>query len=147
MNLIRNLLAIYICAIMLPLSSLSLKYISNLKFDYDFINDEISICQLREILLISYDLNVYDNYLEFIYQNKLFRLSKVNDYLLLQPGTQIYLNKIDNVYFKDMNNCIYLYYEKDQKQYEKIIASSRGIYLNEFSDCLIISESDSDLSE
>ena len=147
MNLIRNLIGIYITILMLPLSITSLKFVSNISFDYDQINDEISICQLRELLLIAYDMQVHDDTLIFRYQNKIFRLSKINEYLLLQPGSQIYLNNVDSLYFKEMNNCIYVVYEKNNKTYEKIITSTKGIYLDEFSDCLIDSESDSDLSQ
>ena len=142
MNLIRNLIGLIITVVLLPLFLLAFRYVSEISFDYDQINDEIAISQLREQLLISYDLQFSKNILRFRYKNDDFRLSEVNGMLLLQPGTQIYLNDIDALHFERKNGCIYVVYERDRKEYEKVIASEKGIYIDAFSFCDVSNRSD-----
>ena len=147
MNLIKTLLSLFIVCSFLPLSSLAFRYTSEIEFDYSEINDEIALYQLREILLISYDMYISSDQLSFIYQNKDFRLSLVNNKLLLQPGTQIFLDEVDNLYFDNIDNNIYIFYEKNNKTYQRILASAKGIYLDEFSDCFVSDDVDSDIEE
>jgi len=142
MNLIRNLVALIIVLSLLPLCLLGFRYTAGIKFDYDEINDEIALCQLREILLISYDMHVSSNRLDFRYRNDDFRLSLVNEKLILQPGTQIFLNDIDDVSFKKSNGCIYVCYRKENHEYERVIAKAEGIYLDRFSDCDVRDDGD-----
>ena len=123
--------------IFLPLSSLALNYVSRIDYDYSQINDEIAIYQLRELLLIAYDMYVSSDEINFTYQNKTFRLSLVNGRLLLQPGTQIFLDEIDNLYFEETSGLVYVNYEKNNKQHQKVLTGSNGIYLDEFSDCAL----------
>lgn len=145
MNQIRNIIGIIILITILPLSSLAFNYVSKIDFDYNEINDELALCQLREYLLISYDIKVNHYSLDFIYKNKDFSLNLVNNKLLMQPGTQIILNDIDDVYFERKGEYIYVVYTKNNETYERIIASTKGIYLDEFSDCFIDNDvSDSD---
>lgn len=145
MNQIRNIIGIIILITILPLSSLAFNYVSKIDFNYNEINDELALCQLREYLLISYDIKVNHYSLDFIYKNKNFNLNLVNNKLLMQPGTQIILNDIDDVYFERKGEYIYVVYTKNNETYERIIASTKGIYLDEFSDCFIDNDvSDSD---
>ena len=80
---IRNLIALFITLLLLPIALLLFRYTSNLKVDYMSLNDEIALSELREVLLLSYDLNIYEDYLAFIYQNEEYKLSLVNNKLLL----------------------------------------------------------------
>ncbi|MBQ2658578.1 MAG: hypothetical protein IJF87_08435 [Erysipelotrichaceae bacterium] len=146
MNLIRNLIGLIVTAALLPLFLLAFRYVTEIGFDYDQINDEIAISQLREQMLICYDLKFSRDVLRFRYKNDDFRLSLVNNMLLLQPGTQIYLNDVDSLYFEKRNGCIYVVYERDGKKYEQVIASEKGIHIDAFSLC-DVSDRDDDLDE
>ena len=146
MNLTRMLLALLVTVMMLPLSSLSFRYVAEMNYDYNGINDEIALYQLREILLIAYDVDVSADHIAFFYQNDEFRLSLVNRKLILQPGTQIYLNDIDMLYFYERNNCICIHYERQDKSYDKVLASAERFYLDSFSACLL-SDDEPDLPE
>ena len=143
--MIRNIIGLLIIITILPLCISCLQYVSKIDFVYEDINDEIALRQLRENLLIAY--NVTNNYhqLDFIYQNKDFRLSCVNRKLIMQPGTQIYLNDIDDLYFENRGSIIYVCYRRKNKQYERPIVK-QGIYLHEFSDCFI-DDDESDLQQ
>ncbi|MBR5341333.1 MAG: hypothetical protein IK151_05340 [Erysipelotrichaceae bacterium] len=135
MNMIRNLLGLVIILALLPICILAFRFTSNMPFEYSEICDELSLAQLRETMLITYDLHYGYDCLSFTYRNKDFTLSMVNNKLLLQPGTQVYLGDIDDLHFEERNGCIYVCYERKNRKYERIIASSQGVYLDDFSDC------------
>lgn len=135
MILIRNILGLIITCMMLPICIHAFRYTSDIKFGYSEINDEIALMQLREILLIAYDMHISNNEIDFIYKNKDFKLSLVNEKLLLQPGTQIFLNDVDYISFNIRDGCIYLEYERDNETYERIIGKQEGFYIDDFSNC------------
>lgn len=147
MTVIRNLLGLIITITMLPICIQAFVFTSNIDFDYNQINDEIALAQLREQLLISYDMQISNNQLNFIYKNKEYRLSLVNEKLILQPGTQIYLNDVEYLFFEERNGCIYVVYSKNNTEYERIICKKEGIYLNNFLDCDVYSDDDSEYEE
>jgi|GEM_PF-226867 len=133
MNLTRILCGLLIVLNLLPLGMTAMRFVSKIGFDYDEVNDEIALCQLREDLLISYDMEFSRNELRFTYEGKPFRLSSVNGMLILQPGTQIFLHDIDDLYFEKRGGMIYAVYRRKGKEYERILATE-GIYLSDFSD-------------
>ncbi len=135
MNMIRNIAGLMIILSLLPIAMEAFRFSAAIPFEYDEVFDELSLYQLRESLLISYDLQFSDSALYFSLHNKDFSLSKVNDKLIMQPGTQIFLSKVDSLYFEERNGVIYVCYRKDEKEYERALVSARGFYLDRFSDC------------
>ena len=135
MNLIRNMAGLLIILSLLPIAMTAFRFTADIPFSYTEVFDELSLMQLRQSLLISYDLSYTENELSFVLHNKDFTLSQVNDKLILQPGTQIYLSDIDALHFERKNGVIYVSYEKDNKRYERVIAAAEGFYLDDFSDC------------
>lgn len=147
MNLIRNLIGLIITITMLPICIESFKYVSNIPFNYNEISDEIALAQLREQLLIAYDMNQSSNELNFVYKNKNYKLSLVNNKLILQPGTQIYLNDIDDLHFENRGNIIYVTYTRKYKEFERAICKKEGLYINDFSDCHVLLDEHSGFEE
>lgn len=145
--MIRTISGLIIVLTMLPLATMAFTHIANIDFTYNEINDEIALSQLRENLLLAYDLHSSRELISFVYKNADFRLSLVNRKLIMQPGTQIYLADIDDLYFEERNNNIYVVYERNNKQYERIITTRKGIYLDEFSDCDVSDYEHSDSEE
>ena len=135
MNLIRNLVGFAIILSLLPVSMLAFRYTADLPFVYSEICDEVSLCQLREMMLIAYDSTFSWNALQFRYKNKECILSQVGDKLLLQPGTQIFLADLDELHFQEKNGVIYVCYRRGKQEYERVLASREGLYLDNFSDC------------
>lgn len=142
MNLIRNLIGLIITITMLPICIQAFIYTSNIEFDYNQISDELALAQLREQLLIAYDMTINANEINFIYKNKDFKLSLVNRKLILQPGTQIYLNDLDNLYFDLRGEKVFVCYEKDNKKYERVICKQEGLYIDNFSNCNVFDDVD-----
>lgn len=135
MSSLRNLIALYISVILLPIALLIFIYSSNLDIDYGLLSDEIALNELREVMLLSYNLKISDKRLEFLYQGEEYSLSLVNEKLLLQPGTLIYLNDIDDLNFYINNNSIYIKYLRKGKEYERNIFKKESFYIDDFSNC------------
>ena len=140
MNLIRNLIGLIITITMLPICIEAFSFTSNIKFNYNEINDELALAQLREQMLIAYDMYVTSDQIDFIYKNKDFKLSLVNNKLLLQPGTQIYLADIDDLRFETRNGCVYVVYERNNKTYERVICQQERLYIDDFSACDVLDD-------
>lgn len=140
MNLIRNLIGLIITITMLPICLEAFTFTSNIKFNYNEINDEIALAQLREQMLIAYDMYVTSDQIDFIYKNKDFKLSLVNGKLILQPGTQIYLADIDDLRFETRNGCVYVIYERNNKTYERVICQEGRLYIDDFSACDVLDD-------
>ncbi|MDO4197738.1 MAG: hypothetical protein Q4D13_01950 [Erysipelotrichaceae bacterium] len=137
-------MGLMIIVMMLNISLLAYSITGNISFDYNQINDDLSFCQLRRIMLIAYDQSLSHDSITFTYHNKEFRLSLVNSKLLLQPGTQIFLNDVESLYFIEINGCYVVRYTRKGKEYEKVICSKSGIYIDDFSDCDVLPELNSD---
>lgn len=125
---------------MLPICIEAFTFTSNIKFNYNEINDEIALAQLREQMLIAYDMYVTSDQINFIYKNKDFKLSLVNGKLILQPGTQIYLADIDDLRFETRNGCVYVIYERNNKTYERVICQEERLYIDDFSACDVLDD-------
>ena len=120
--LTEYLLCLYIFIIFVTLISSSLIFVDKLlNSKDDIISDEVSIMQLRRMLLISYDIETDSDKLSFNYQDRNFVLSRVNNNLIIQPGTQIVLMDIDEVYFIDEEDNIYISYIKNEEKYERLL--------------------------
>lgn len=131
----RNLVALYIVLLMLPLTLTVFNYVANVSFNYNEINDEIALNQLRNDLLFIYDLDYFYDELRFIYKDRKCSLKMRNNKLILSPGTQIYLYDVDDLYFVINNDCIYVNYERNNKQYKRVLCFAKGLYIDNFSSC------------
>lgn len=130
----RSILALLITMSILPIAVSIMTLCFKLELDYSLVNSELALMDLRRVLLLSYDLKIFEDRLEFIYHGKDFSLSRVNEKLILQPGTEIYLSDIEKLSFFTRNGSIYVSYTSGGKEYERNIGKEKGIYLADFSD-------------
>lgn len=131
---LRAILALLIVMLIIPLASQIVVNVSKLKFDHDDASNEIALLQLRRIMLISYDLENYGSYLEFLYHGKTYTLELLNNRLVLSPGYQMFLDDIDEIYFKEEGNTIFIEYERKGQTYLSPLTNKNGIYLDDFYD-------------
>ncbi|WP_134169222.1 hypothetical protein [Breznakia blatticola] len=83
--------------------------------------DDISISQLRLIYVLS-DTCYADGSLYLSYYDKDMQVSLQKDRLIMQPGYQVFLQDVDDAYFTQREECIYLVYKhKKQEIKERII--------------------------
>ena len=131
----RTLIALLITLTILPLLISIFSFVANIKLNYNLLNNELALIDLRRKLLIAYDLNVNDNSLEFKNNGETNYLYYVNDKLILSPGTQIYLNDVKDVYFNKENGVIYLnYITNDNEEYKSVVGKEKGFYIDDFFD-------------
>ena len=130
----RSVVAILVIITILPIIVSIFQLISNTRIDYDIVNDEISLLQLRKIMLISYDIENYGDELHFVYHNDDYKLSLLNNRLILSPGYQVFLNDVDYVYFNEEDGALSLNYGRENKEKETYIYKEKGICISDFSD-------------
>lgn len=131
---LRSLIALTIIMLYLPLITCILIYVSDINYRYDLLNDELSLLQLRRIMLLSYDIEVENNTISFIYGESGRNLSMINGRLVLTPGYQMFLDKIDGLHFEEREGLIYICYVKDNKEYEALIGKNQGLSVDDFCD-------------
>ncbi len=132
---LNTLLSLYVVLTCLPVVVGILTCLTNIELDYVQINNELAMYQLRRVMLIAYNLEIEEDRLNFIYHNDDYQLSLINNNLLLQPGTQIYLSDVDEIRFYVENNCLHLVYRRKDREYENIIGCAESLRLSDFSDC------------
>lgn len=118
--ILENILSMFIISTFIPIMFNCLLLLKIDDFSYD-LQDEIALIQLRRILAVSYDIQIDDNCLTFIYKNEQRIISEVNNNLIMQKGTIIILCDVEDVSFVINDGLLYLYYRRLDKDYEKIV--------------------------
>ena len=113
---------ILICLMLLPAVVVCIRALSSSFRFHEEIQDLIGLQQLRRMLLISYDTEVSSSHITFEYQGEKRELRFVNQWLLVQPGTLIFLSDVDGGRFYEAGGCIYAAYERNGVSYERILA-------------------------
>lgn len=116
--LIEVLVAILTVCICIPIlvSVISLMHTS-LK-DRTSLQDQIALIQLRRYLAVAYDIELLPSSLTFQRQQEEMRLSVVNQNLIVQPGTQMFLMDIETALFYLEGDSVMLRYVRNQQEYE-----------------------------
>ena len=116
--LVEVLVAILTVCICIPIlvSVISLMHTS-LK-DRTSLQDQIALIQLRRYLAVAYDIELQPSSLTFQRQQEEMRLSVVNQNLIVQPGTQIFLMDSETALFYLEGDSVMLRYVRDQQIYE-----------------------------
>ena len=116
--LVEILVAVLTVCICIPIlvSVISLMHTS-LK-DRTSLQDQIALIQLRRYLAVAYDIELLPSSLTFQRQQEEMRLSVVNQNLIVQPGTQMFLMDIETALFYLEGDSVMLRYVRNQQEYE-----------------------------
>ena len=116
--LVEVLVAILTVCICIPIlvSVISLMHTS-LK-DRTSLQDQIALVQLRRYLAVAYDIELLPSSLTFQRQHEEMRLSVVNQNLIVQPGTQMFLMDIEAALFYLEEDSVMLRYVRNHQEYE-----------------------------
>ncbi|MEE8807317.1 MAG: hypothetical protein SOI44_02730 [Lactimicrobium sp.] len=120
------LITILISVMLLPVVTACLWILPHLTAFDEGIQDEIALQQLRRILMLSYDLECQGDTLTFQYQGRDCQLVLRNNRMILQPGTQIFLNEIENMYFSQEQEAVYVYYQRESSLEKAALAYRAG---------------------
>ena len=86
--------------------------------DRTSLQDQIALVQLRRYLAVAYDVELLPSSLTFQRQHEEMRLSVVNQNLIVQPGTQMFLMDIEAALFYLEGDSVMLRYVRDNQEYE-----------------------------
>ena len=115
------LIPLFIALIFLPLiNSCILILSSSFRFNEE-IQDTIALAQLRHIMFVSDEYQVYDSVIYCQYHHEPAEIRQVNRNLLLQPGTQIFLTDVDYLSFFSEGQVIGIEYTRKDRQYRRIL--------------------------
>ena len=86
--------------------------------DRTSLQDQIALVQLRRYLAVAYDIELLPSSLTFQRQHEEMRLSVVNQNLIVQSGTQMFLMDIEAALFYLEGDSVMLRYVRDNQEYE-----------------------------
>ena len=89
--LIEILICILTVCICIPILVQVISLTRSVLKDRTLLQDQIALVQLRHYLAVAYDIELQPTALSFQRQHEEMRLRLVNQNLIIQPGTQIFL--------------------------------------------------------
>ena len=116
--LVEVLVAILTVCICIPIMVSVISLMRTSLKDRTSLQDQIALVQLRRYLAVAYDIELLPSSLTFQRQHEEMRLSVVNQNLIVQPGTQMFLMDIEAALFYLEGDSVMLRYVRDNQEYE-----------------------------
>ncbi len=116
--LIEVLVAVLTVCICIPIMVSVISLMRTSLKDRTSLQDQIALVQLRRYLAVAYDIELLPSSLTFQRQHEEMRLSVVNQNLIVQPGTQMFLMDIEAALFYLEGDSVMLRYIRDNQEYE-----------------------------
>ena len=116
--LVEVLVAILTVCICIPIIVSVISLMRTSLKDRAFLQDQIALIQLRRYLAVAYEIELLPSSLTFQRQHEEMRLRLVNQNLIIQPGTQMFLMDIESAMFYLENDSVILRYVRDNHEYE-----------------------------
>jgi len=116
--LVEVLVAILTVCICIPILVSVISLMRTSLKDRTSLQDQIALVQLRRYLAVAYDIELLPSSLTFQRQHEEMRLSVVNQNLIVQPGTQMFLMDIEAALFYLEGDSVMLRYVRDNQEYE-----------------------------
>ena len=116
--LVEVLVAILTVCICIPIIVSVISLMRTSLKDRVFLQDQIALIQLRRYLAVAYEIELLPSSLTFQRQHEEMRLSVVNQNLIVQPGTQMFLMNIEAALFYLEEDSVMLRYVRNHQEYE-----------------------------
>lgn len=116
--LVEVLVAILTVCICIPIMVSVISLMRTSLKDRTSLQDQIALVQLRRYLAVAYDIELLPSSLIFQRQHEEMRLSVVNQNLIVQPGTQMFLMDIEAALFYLEGDSVMLRYVRNHHEYE-----------------------------
>jgi len=116
--LVEVLVAVLTVCICIPIMVSVISLMRTSLKDRTSLQDQIALVQLRRYLAVAYDIELLSSSLTFQRQHEEMRLSVVNQNLIVQPGTQMFLINIEAALFYLEGDSVMLRYVRDNQEYE-----------------------------
>lgn len=121
MQSVKSFVVLSCVGILLSIECSILNVFVNQSFFDSWMQDEISLVQLRRVLNVCYDKQIEDSTLLCSYEDKEVEFRYNGDYLYMTEGTWIFLNDLDTVYWQIREGLLILYYGRDEKVRKVVI--------------------------
>lgn len=79
--------------------------------------DQFAILQIRQLVALSSEQEVQDGILYLIINHEEYEMGMDKNRLVRREGYEIYLENVEDVYFEQEEDSIYLSYQKEKKFY------------------------------
>ena len=119
--LVEVLVAVLTVCICIPIMVSVISLMRTSLKDRTSLQDQIALVQLRRYLAVAYDIELLPSSLTFQRQHEEMRLSVVNQNLIVQPGTQMFLMDIEAALFYLEGDSVMLRYVRDNQEYEVLL--------------------------
>lgn len=116
--LVEVLVAVLTVCICIPILVSVISLMRTSLKDRTSLQDQITLVQLRRYLAVAYDIELLPSSLTFQRQHEEMRLSVVNQNLIVQPGTQMFLMDIEAALFYLEEDSVMLRYVRNHQEYE-----------------------------
>lgn len=116
--LVEVLVAILTVCICIPILVSVISIMRTSLKDRTSLQDQIALVQLRRYLAVAYNIELLPSSLTFQRQHEEMRLSVVNQNLIVQPGTQMFLMDIEAALFYLEEDSVMLRYVRNHQEYE-----------------------------
>ncbi|WP_314110563.1 hypothetical protein [uncultured Solobacterium sp.] len=116
--LVEVLVAVLTVCICIPIMVSVISLMRTSLKDRTSLQDQIALVQLRRYLAVAYDIELLPSSLTFQRQHEEMRLSVVNQNLIVQPGTQMFLMDIEAALFYLEEDSVMLRYVRNHQEYE-----------------------------
>ena len=116
--LVEVLVAILTVCICIPILVSVISLMRTSLKDRTSLQDQIALVQLRRYLAVAYNIELLPSSLTFQRQHEEMRLSVVNQNLIVQPGTQMFLMDIEAALFYLEEDSVMLRYVRNHQEYE-----------------------------
>ena len=110
-------IVVLITPIILTLSSLHFIKYNSLKL----VEDDFALNQLRTYLIGVSILNIDESSIEYQKDGKVRAISLLNQKVISQPGTLVFLSDVNEIHFIERNGIVYLKYCRNDKCHERWI--------------------------
>jgi hypothetical protein len=110
------LITLAVLALLSPLAVTQLRLLlRTLSFPED-LQDRTGLAQLRRLINVSDDFQVSEQQISLRYNGQTMVLHLVGENLILQPGTQFFLTRVDEIHFAVKGAVLEVCYERKDKQ-------------------------------
>ena len=115
------LIALLIVMIMFPIVVAIMDTVATFKMIDDRLIDEIAILHLQKRMIIADDINVFLKEVSFKSGDDTWIIKSDDERVYLTPGYQLFIDGAKEASFYSDGKYVYLFYIKDEREYEKII--------------------------
>lgn len=119
-NLLEMIFALLLCSYAITIITTSLSLMKDREVLFKINEDKAFIRQMQLLYALAENIEINDHMLSFKYKNNSMYFIFENNKLILKEGYQVFLNEIENVYFKRKNKCVYLVYKREEWRNEII---------------------------